>query len=762
MRPFVPDRLDRHALRLLIVPLVAALGVLLMSQLLERLLRLFDIAASSGAPLWSVLPMAANLVPHYLGMALPMAFTAAIFMAAATLVDDSELDIMLSSGRSLARIAAPYFALGALLALFNLYLFSELQPHTRYGYQVAVQRAVQTAWVARIEENRFVDTGQGNVFSADTVDADGRGLSNVFAERSTPQYEEITTAARGRLEPRGDGRGWTLDLQRGLVVRVADGAVVSTLRFPEGVASRDLTPRGPPFRPRGASVRERTSAELWRDMRSGGRDPKVAAEFHGRLARALIPPLLPLIALPLGIASKRGRRAPGVVFATLALFALHHALQFGERLADSGRVAALPALWLPFLGFALLGVWIFRRSLAWPGDNPVTRAVNAIESAFERGIREWWPSRDRERAATSLRKSRLARGTLPGYLRQRVGLQVVAVLAVLTGLMQLLDLLGVTNDVLDRGQGLRDLLHYGLLRLPAELVLGLPLAMLLGTLLALRAMALRLEIGAMRTSGVSLMRVLAYLLPLAVVLALAQFAVSERVLPRTETALRQWWNASAPADDPAARRWAHTSTGPVSIEAISPDGRHLQRLRIYQRDASGLIASRISAASARWSDQRWQLEGVTEVTLADGAVRRVDAPAREWQTNLRPDDVLRLDVSRPYLSSAMLADVLTGARVGTQATSYYRTALYRSFAAPLAVIVMLLLALPVAAALPRDRRGGRGMLAALALGLAFLLCDGMFGAFGSSGRLPAPLAAFAAPLLFGLLGLLRVRACERL
>ena len=32
---------------------------------------------------------------------------------------------------------------------------------------------------------------------------------------------------------------------------------------------------------------------------------------------------------------------------------------------------------------AVLGIWLFRSSLQWPGDNPVMRAVNAIESSFE-------------------------------------------------------------------------------------------------------------------------------------------------------------------------------------------------------------------------------------------------------------------------------------------------------------------------------------------------------------------------------------------
>jgi phosphatidylglycerophosphate synthase len=116
---------------------------------------------------------------------------------------------------------------------------------------------------------------------------------------------------------------------------------------------------------------------------------------------------------------------------------------------------------------------------------------------------------------------------------------------------------------------------------------------------------------------------------------------------------------------------------------------------------------------------------------------------------------LRLDVARPRLSSMMLADVIAGARVGTQPLSYYRTVLYRSFTAPLAVFVMLLLALPTAASQPRGRAGSREMLYGLGLGLAFLLVDGMIAALGTSGRLPPLTTALAAPLLFGAIGLLR-------
>ena len=127
------DRLDRYALRLVAGPLALSLLALLMAQLLERLLRLFDLAAAAGAPPSSVLFMASMLVPHYLGLALPMAFTAAMFMAAARMCDDNELDVMLVSGRSIARIAAPYFMLAIMLGTFSVYLYGQLQPLARHA-----------------------------------------------------------------------------------------------------------------------------------------------------------------------------------------------------------------------------------------------------------------------------------------------------------------------------------------------------------------------------------------------------------------------------------------------------------------------------------------------------------------------------------------------------------------------------------------------------------------------------------------------------
>ena len=62
------------------------------------------------------------------------------------------------------------------------------------------------------------------------------------------------------------------------------------------------------------------------------------------------------------------------------MLALNQSLQFGESLAETGRAMAQVSVWVPVVLFGVLGIWLFRSSLQWPGDNPVMRAVSCHRS----------------------------------------------------------------------------------------------------------------------------------------------------------------------------------------------------------------------------------------------------------------------------------------------------------------------------------------------------------------------------------------------
>lgn len=351
-------------------------------------------------------------------------------------------------------------------------------------------------------------------------------------------------------------------------------------------------------------------------------------------------------------------------------------------------------------------------------------------------------------------------GVIARYLRRRVATQIVGLLLVLTALMQLLELLDVTGEVLDRQLGGAGLLQYALLRTPAEIVVALPLAVLLGSMSAFYAMARHHEVVAMRCAGMSLKRLVLLLLPVPLVLAGAQFALSDRVVPRAEAALKAWWDSTAPPAAEPEPRWVQTREGPVSFLHASPDGRELRGLHIYQRDDSGLLTARLRAARANWADGAWHLTEVERLDASPTALHRQVQNQREWPINLRPDDVMRLDLVQPHLSSMMLVDVLAGERVGAQPISFYQTVLYRTFTAPLAVFVMLLLAAPTARLMTRAG-GGASLLVALGLGLGYLVCDGIMAALGTGGRLPPAVAVSIAPAAFSALGLIQLHYCDR-
>lgn len=378
-------RLDRYLLRQLAPVLALCLGTVLVALLLERLLRLFDVLAEQAQALPSVFRLVFNLVPHYLGLALPAAFFVALFVVIARLGDDNELDAWLAGGQSIARLTRPFLLVAVGLSLLALAVFGWWQPQARYTYRAVMHAALNAGWDARLQPGTFASAGSGYTLTADRVDASGRGLERVLIRREIGGREELTVGARGALVPSADGRWLKLVLDDGEHLRDrADGdRLFAAFRHLE--TNTAFRPDAPPFRARGSSEREMSLPEL-RSNRVRGVEVGVdarrrAGEFHGRLARALSIPLLPLLAIPLGMSAKRGRRTASLVVAAVLMLLFHNSLQLGESLAESGSLSPLAGVWGPWAVFAAACVGIWSQSLARPGDNPVSRSLAAIEDA---------------------------------------------------------------------------------------------------------------------------------------------------------------------------------------------------------------------------------------------------------------------------------------------------------------------------------------------------------------------------------------------
>lgn len=342
--------------------------------------------------------------------------------------------------------------------------------------------------------------------------------------------------------------------------------------------------------------------------------------------------------------------------------------------------------------------------------------------------------------------------TLGLYLLKLMGGRILGALGVLVGVLQILDLLDVTTEILDRDLGASGVAYYALLRLPRLIEQAAPLAVLAGGLFAFGKLAGESAVTAMRSTGISVYRITLTAIPAALALALLQLAIGTQIAPRTDNILGEWWQASTPKDpaeivDPITFR-----VGDEILVAVprDPDGRSLEKVTIYRRDAAGRLVQRTSAQAMIFEGDRWRLVAPRFESLGADAVAEGSAREMDWAGNLRPGDVRALAMGETSVTPAEASRALAGG-LSTRPRTFYDTQLQRAWAAPVASIVMLLLAAP--SALANFRGGGATLVVqCLAAGLLFLVFDGAFTALGENGAAPPILAAWAAPAMFAALG----------
>lgn len=341
---------------------------------------------------------------------------------------------------------------------------------------------------------------------------------------------------------------------------------------------------------------------------------------------------------------------------------------------------------------------------------------------------------------------------LRGYLGGLIATRIVGSLAILVGILQILDLLDITTDIVERGLGGAGVAYYALLRMPRLIEQAAPLAVLVGSLFGFAKLASESAVTALRSAGVSSYRITIIAMPVAVAVAIIQLTLGAWVAPRTDQALTDWWRASTPPAEAAE------TTDPISVRIGSEvlvatpdaDGRLLRAVTIYRRNEDGRLIQRIQADTAVWETDHWRLTSPHFETLGTESIRSGGAREMDWTVKLEPQGVRTLMEGPSVITPSDARSALEGG-VSVRPRSYYATQIQRTWAGPVACLVMLLLAAPVSLANFRSG-GGPLMVACLGAGLLFLVFDGTFTALGESGAAPAILAAWAAPAMFAILG----------
>lgn len=338
------------------------------------------------------------------------------------------------------------------------------------------------------------------------------------------------------------------------------------------------------------------------------------------------------------------------------------------------------------------------------------------------------------------------------YVLRTVATRILGAALILMAILQVLDLLDVTTDILDRGLGVAGVVYYATLRLPRLFEQVAPIAVLAGGLFAFSQLARESAVVAMRSTGISGYRIVAMAAPAAIAVMLLDVLCGQVLAPRADPTLADWWKNTTPAaerKEPQPRTFRAGADLVIGASA-SADGRQIANLTIFRRDAKGILVQKIETPMARFDGEVWTLETPKTTRFVGDLAQSATAASTTWPTALRPQDVQGLfgDDTAPTAATARRALQNGGS---DRPESFYATHFQAAFASPFVSLVMLLLSAPVALANFRSGQGAVLLTAGLGAGLLFLVANGMLTALGESGALSPILAVWAAPVIFGAL-----------
>jgi lipopolysaccharide export system permease protein len=356
------------------------------------------------------------------------------------------------------------------------------------------------------------------------------------------------------------------------------------------------------------------------------------------------------------------------------------------------------------------------------------------------------------------------------YIGRQILLSTSIVLLAFLGLFAFFDFLADMDRLLRPGVRFADVAISIALGLPARVYELAPLAALIGSIYTLAGLASSSQFTAMRSAGLTTMTALRIMLKTGLLIVLITVVVGEVVTPLAERV-----SVAMQASNPAISKvGAPLRSGQWVRDSIYEGGK-LQRVRFVNfasyQEGKGLVGLNIyeftpenrmtqwirAASGVYQGDQRWELTNVElrrfESSGAEPAVALSEQSLATylWASTLEPDLLSGLYIAPEKMSAIQLWRYQSFLSENQQNIEKVELALAKKTIYPLAVLVMMVIALPFAYLHARAGGVSVKIFIGIMLGIGFYLLNNLFSHLTVVANIP-PLVSASVPSVLALFG----------
>jgi lipopolysaccharide export system permease protein len=323
--------------------------------------------------------------------------------------------------------------------------------------------------------------------------------------------------------------------------------------------------------------------------------------------------------------------------------------------------------------------------------------------------------------------------TLDRYIGVRFIQGFLLVIFILVSLFSFLELVAQLDDIGKGNYQLLDVFVYIGLTIPRRVLDMVPMAALLGSIIALGMLADNNELIVMRASGLSVQRICFSVLATGALLMLATGILEEYVAPPMEQQARL--SRSLAISDTGILLtkdgfWARQGHSFIHVGKTLSGGIAVD-LDIYEGDKKGGLRAFIHAREADiHNNKRWVLKDIRKKVIEEQRITTQNLPTMALESFLSTEQVNILELPPDSLSPSDLYQYIQALRQRGQNADTYVLALWQKLAVPLTTGAMVLLALPFVFGPPRGTTIGLRITVGAMVGIGFYLANQIIGYMG--------------------------------
>ncbi|MGN5766005.1 LPS export ABC transporter permease LptG [Acinetobacter calcoaceticus] len=267
----------------------------------------------------------------------------------------------------------------------------------------------------------------------------------------------------------------------------------------------------------------------------------------------------------------------------------------------------------------------------------------------------------------------------------------------------------------------------------------LPVAALIGSVLGLGALASNSELIVMRSVGISLWRIVGWVMRSALLLIVLSFVLSEWVIPYTnEQAQSIKKQRSVAALGEVKGYWTREGQRFIYIDYANSKGQ-LRNIQSIDFDQDYRLQSFVNAEKGQFvKDGEWTLEQSHQVDLlAQGNAIKTDHDQQALGLALQPKYVHMVTLDPEDLSPSQLISFMRYMDEYSQVPKTYELAFWQKVTSPFALITLVLIACSFIFGPLRQQSMGFRLVIALFTGLGFFYLQDFLG-YASLVYAPSP------------------------